>query len=185
MTGTAAGTVAGAALNPERTGPYSLVDIAQQLVAGDKGLLAADASVPTCNTRFAELGIPQDEPTRRAYRELLLTTPGLGESISGVILCDETIRQHTRGGVAFLTVLARAGIVAGIKVDLGAKPLAGRPGEEVTEGLDGLEPRLSEYAAMGAPFAKWRAVFSIGEATPSRACVEANAHALARYAALC
>ncbi len=183
MTGAATGT--GVDLDPAPAAMNSLVDIAQQLVVGDKGLLAADESVPTCNRRFAELGIPQDEPTRRAYRELLLTTPGLGRSISGVILCDETIRQHTIGGIAFLTVLAQAGIVPGIKVDLGAKPLAGCPGEKVTEGLDGLEPRLSEYAAMGARFAKWRAVFSISDAIPSRACIEANAHALARYAAAC
>ncbi|MEO6999509.1 MAG: class I fructose-bisphosphate aldolase [Terracoccus sp.] len=162
-----------------------MVDIAQQLVAGDRGLLAADESVRTCNGRFARLGIPQDEPARRAYRELILTTPGLGESISGVILCDETIRQLTSDGAPFLTVLAQAGIIAGIKVDLGAEPMAAHPGEKVTAGLDGLEPRLREYARMGARFAKWRAVFTIGEATPSRACVEANAHALARYAALC
>lgn len=163
----------------------SLVDTAQVLVADDKGLLAIDESTGTCNRRFARLGIPQDEPTRRAYRELLLTTPGLGDCISGVILYDETIRQHTRGGVVFLTVLAEAGIVAGIKVDLGAKPMAGHPGETVTEGLDGLRERLREYARMGARFAKWRAVFTVGDATPSRACTEANAHALARYAALC
>jgi len=163
----------------------SLVAIAQLLVAGDKGLIAIDESIPTCNKRFARLGITQDEPARRAYRELILTTPGLGDAISGVILYDETIRQHTRDGVAFLTVLAQAGIPAGIKVDLGAKPMAGHPGEKVTEGLDGLRQRLSEYARMGARFAKWRAVFTIGESTPSQACVEANAHALARYAALC
>jgi fructose-bisphosphate aldolase class I len=163
----------------------SLVDVAQKLVGGDKGLLAIDESIPTCNKRFARLGITQDEQTRRSYRELILTTPGLGDCISGVILCDETIRQHTSDGVAFLTVLAQAGIVAGIKVDLGAKQMAGHPGEKVTEGLDGLRQRLSEYAQMGARFAKWRAVFTIGELTPSRACVEANAHALARYAALC
>ncbi len=163
----------------------SLVNVAQLLVGGDKGLLAIDESTSTCNKRFARLGIAQDEPARRAYRELILTTLGLGDAISGVILYDETIRQRTRGDVAFLTVLAQAGIVAGIKVDLGAKPMAGHPGEKVTEGLDGLRQRLGEYARMGARFAKWRAVFIIGEATPSRACVEANAHALARYAALC
>jgi fructose-bisphosphate aldolase class I len=163
----------------------SLVDVAQSLTCGDKGLLAIDESIPTCNKRFAPLGITQDEPTRRAYRELILTTPGLGDDISGVILSDDMIGQHTSDGVAFLTVVARAGIVAGIKVDLGAKPMAGHPGEKVTEGLDGLRQRLSDYAAMGARFAKWRAVFTIGAATPSRACVEANAHGLARYAALC
>lgn len=163
----------------------SLVDIGQMLVAGDKGLLAIDESIPTCNKRFAALGITQDEEARRAYRELIVTTPGLGDFMSGVILYDETIRQHTSAGVPFLDVLARAGIVAGIKVDLGAKPMAGHPGEKVTEGLDGLRQGLDEYAGMGARFAKWRAVFVIGDSTPSRACVEANAQALARYAALC
>ena len=166
------------------TGP-SLVATARQLMAGGKGLLAADESTGTCNRRFARLGITQDEPTRRAYRELLLTTPGLADCISGVILFDETIRQRTSSGVAFLTVLAQAGIVPGIKVDLGAQPLAGHPGEKVTEGLDGLRERLAEYARMGARFAKWRAVFTIDGSTPSRACLEANGHALARYAALC
>ncbi|HZW45585.1 MAG TPA: class I fructose-bisphosphate aldolase [Dermatophilaceae bacterium] len=163
----------------------SLVDTAQALLAGDKGLLAIDESIPTCNSRFARLGITQDEQTRRAYRELIVTTPGLAECISGVILSDETIRQHTTDGVPFLTVLAAAGLIPGIKVDLGATPLAAHPGERVTEGLDGLRERLAEYAALGARFAKWRAVFSIGDVTPSLACVEANAHALARYAALC
>ncbi|MGX6607024.1 class I fructose-bisphosphate aldolase [Micromonosporaceae bacterium Da 78-11] len=163
----------------------SLVDTARLLVTGGKGLLAIDESIPTCDSRFAALGITEDGPTRRAYRELILTTPGLGDGISGVILYDETIRQHASDGVAFLTVLAQAGIVAGIKVDLGAKPMAGHPGEKVTEGLDGLRERLGEYARMGARFAKWRAVFTIGALTPSRACIEANAHALARYAALC
>ena len=114
-----------------------------------------------------------------------MTTPGLDDSISGVILCDETIRQHTSGGDAFAAVLVNAGIVPGIKVDLGAQPMAAHPGEKVTEGLDGLRERLAGYAALGARFAKWRAVFTIGETLPSRACVQANAHALARYAALC
>lgn len=173
------------ALLPRPADMNMLVDVAQALVADDKGLLAADESIPTCNKRFAALGIAQDEPTRRAWRELILTTPGLRDCISGVILCDETIRESTRDGIPFLDVLAEAGILAGIKVDLGAKPMAGHPGEKVTEGLDGLRQRLNEYARMGARFAKWRAVFSIGDATPSRACIEANAHALARYAALC
>jgi fructose-bisphosphate aldolase class I len=172
-------------LLPPPAGLGSLVDTARLLVGGDKGLLAIDESTSTCNRRFARLGIAQDEPTRRAWRELILTTPGLGDAISGVILVDETIRQRTRGGTAFLTVLAQAGITAGIKVDLGATPLAGHPGETVTEGLDGLRQRLGEYARMGARFAKWRAVLTIGDGTPSRACVTANAHALARYAALC
>ena len=162
-----------------------LVAAANALVAGDKGLLAIDESIPTCNKRFARLGIAQTEHNRRAYRELIVTTPGLGNSITGVILCNETIRQHTTAGEAFATVLVNAGIVPGIKVDLGAKPLAAHPGEKVTEGLDGLRERLAEYAALGARFAKWRAVFTIGESVPSRACVQANAHALARYAALC
>ena len=162
-----------------------LVAAANALVAGDKGLLAIDESIPTCNRRFARLGIPQSECNRRAYRELIVTTPDLADSISGVILCDETIRQYTTDGDAFATVLVNAGIVPGIKVDLGAKPMAVHLGEKVTEGLDGLRERLAEYAALGARFAKWRAVFTIGESVPSRACVQANAHALARYAALC
>jgi fructose-bisphosphate aldolase class I len=162
-----------------------VVATANALVAGDKGLLAIDESIPTCNKRFARLGIGQTEQDRRAYRELIVTTPGLGDSISGVILCDETIRQRTTNGDTFAAVLVDAGIVPGIKVDLGAKPLAAHPGEKVTEGLDGLRERLAEYVALGARFAKWRAVFTIGETIPSRGCVQANAHALARYAALC
>ncbi len=164
-------------------------DIARALVAGDKGLLAIDESITTCNKRFARLGITQDEATRLAYRGMILTTPGLPEAINGVILYDETIRQHTRDGVPFLTVLAEAGIIAGIKVDRGAPAMAGHPREKVTEGRDGLRERLAEYAVMGARFAKWRAVTissdTPGASTPSRACIEANAHALARYAALC
>jgi fructose-bisphosphate aldolase class I len=162
-----------------------LIAAANALVAADKGLLAIDESIPTCNKRFGWLGIAQTEHNRRAYRELIVTTPGLGDSISGVILCDETIREHTTDGNGFAAVLAEMGIVPGIKVDLGAHPMAGHPGEKVTEGLDGLRARLLQYAAMGARFAKWRAVFTIGASTPSRACVQANAHALARYAALC
>ncbi len=162
-----------------------LIAAANALVAADKGLLAIDESIPTCNKRFARLGIAQTEHNRRAYRELIVTTPGLADSISGVILSDETIREHTTGGLAFAAVLANRGIVPGIKVDLGAHPMAGHPGEKVTEGLDGLRERLAHYAAMGARFAKWRAVFTISQTTPSPACIEANAHALARYAALC
>jgi fructose-bisphosphate aldolase class I len=165
--------------------PPRLAAAANALVAGDKGLLAIDESIPTCNKRFGRLGIAQTEFNRRAYRELIVTTPDLADSISGVILCDETIRQYTTDGDAFATVLVNAGIVPGIKVDLGAKPMAVHLGEKVTEGLDGLRERLAEYAALGARFAKWRAVFTIGESVPSRACVQANAHALARYAALC
>ena len=163
----------------------SLKDIATSLVADDKGLLAMDESNPTCNKRFAALGIPQNEESRRGYRELILTTPGLGDSISGVILHDETIRQRRKDGTSFLKVLSDGGIIPGIKVDTGAKDLAGHPGERITEGLDGLRERLGEYFEMGARFAKWRAVIAVSNALPSRSCLEANAHALARYAALC
>jgi fructose-bisphosphate aldolase class I len=162
-----------------------LVDTAQLLFAGDKGLLAMDESTPTCNKRFAPLGIAQTAEARRAYRELIVTAPGLGESISGAILYDETIRQQRSDGTPFVKALAEAGIIAGIKVDGGAKELALHPGEKITEGLDGLRERLAEYADMGARFAKWRAVIAIGDELPSRACIDANAHALARYAALC
>jgi fructose-bisphosphate aldolase class I len=162
-----------------------LIDTAKALVAGDKGLLAMDESNPTCNKRFAKLGIPQTEETRRAYRELIVTTPGLGESISGAILYDETIRQRKRDGTPFVKAITDAGIIPGIKVDTGAKDLAGHPGEKITEGLDGLRDRLAEYSQMGARFAKWRAVIAVGEGIPSRAAIEANANALARYAALC
>jgi fructose-bisphosphate aldolase class I len=139
-----------------------LTDTARMLVADDKGLLAMDESTPTCNKRFARLGIPQTEEARRAYRELLITTPGLGESISGLILYDETIRQQKKNGTPFLTVITDAGIIPGIKVDIGAKALAGHPGEKITEGLDGLRDRLAAYAHMGARFAKWRAVLAVG-----------------------
>lgn len=163
----------------------AMVDTAKALVAGDKGLLAMDESSPTCNNRFAVLGIPRTEETRRAYRELIVTTPGLGDCISGAILYDETIRQQTIDGRPFARAVIDAGIIPGIKVDMGAKALAGYPGERVTEGLDGLRERLAEYAQMGARFAKWRAVISIGDRIPSQGCIDANAHALARYAALC
>ncbi len=162
-----------------------LVDTARMLVAGDKGLLAMDESNPTCNTRFANLGIPQTVETRRAYRELIVTTPSLGECISGVILCDETIRQQTKDGIPFVKVITDAGIIPGIKVDAGAKDMASHPGEKITEGLDGLRERLAEYSQIGARFAKWRAVIAVGDCLPSQGCVEANAQALARYAALC
>lgn len=162
-----------------------LMDTAKKLVAADKGLLAMDESNPTCNKRFAKLDIPQTVEARRAYRELIVTTPGLGECISGAILYDETIRQQKQDGTPFLKVLTDAGIIPGIKVDTGAKDLAAHPGEKITEGLDGLRDRLKEYFQMGARFAKWRAVLTIGEGIPSRSCIEANAHALARYAALC
>jgi fructose-bisphosphate aldolase, class I len=162
-----------------------LEETAQTLVASDKGLLAMDESNPTCNKRFAQLGIPQTVEARRAYRELIVTTPGLGECIGGAILYDETIRQQKSDGTPFIKILIDAGIVPGIKVDAGAKELAGHPGEKVTEGLDGLRDRLVEYSRMGARFAKWRAVIAIGDGIPSWGSIEANAHALARYAALC
>jgi fructose-bisphosphate aldolase class I len=162
-----------------------LKDTAKLLFADHKGLLAMDESTGTCNKRFEKLGIPQTVEARRAYRELIVTTPGLGESIGGAILYDETIRQQKSDGTPFLRVLIEAGITPGIKVDAGAKELAGHPGEKVTEGLDGLRDRLQEYFQMGARFAKWRAVIAIGRGLPSWGCIEANAHALARYAALC
>ena len=163
----------------------SLIDIAKAWWQDDKGLLAMDESNPTCNKRFAKLGIPQTVEARRAYRELIVTTPGLGECISGAILYDETIRQQKKDGTPFVKVIVNAGIIPGIKVDMGTKDMPGFPGEKITEGLDGLRERLKEYSQMGARFAKWRAVFAIGESIPSRGCIEANAHALARYAALC
>ncbi|BBP00826.1 class I fructose-bisphosphate aldolase [Sulfuriferula nivalis] len=163
----------------------ALINTAKMLVADDKGLLAMDESNPTCNKRFARLGIPQTVDARRAYRELLITTPNLGVCISGAILYDETIRQTTSKGIPFVQAVIDAGIIPGVKVDAGAKDMAGHPSEKVTEGLDGLRERLKEYAQMGLRFAKWRAVIVIEEGLPSRACIEANAHALARYAALC
>ncbi len=162
-----------------------LIDTARQLVNSGKGLLAMDESIGTCNKRFAALSIAQTEEQRRAWRELIISTPGLADSISGAILCDETIRQRTQDGTPFVEVLIAAGIIPGIKVDAGAKPLAGWSGEKITEGLDGLRDRLSAYASMGARFAKWRAVITLDDDLPSQGCIEANAHALARYAALC
>ena len=162
-----------------------LIDIAQRLVGAGKGLVAMDESNGTCNKRFAALGIAQTEGERRSWRELIVTTPGLSDSISGAILYDETIRQRTKAAALFVDVLNTAGIIPGIKVDTGAKDLAGRPGEKITEGLDGLRDRLKEYAGMGARFAKWRAVITPVQGLPSRGCIEANAQALARYAALC
>ena len=142
-------------------------------------------AIQPATSDLRRLGIPQTEEARRAYRELIVTTPGLGECISGVILYDETIRQGKKDGTPFVKVITDAGIIPGIKVDTGAKDMAGFPGEKVTEGLDGLRDRLAEYSQMGARFAKWRAVIAIGDGIPSRGCIEANAHALARYAALC
>ena len=158
---------------------------AKSMVSEGKGILAMDESNGTCNKRFEALGIPTTEDSRRDYRELILTTPTLSDYISGPILYDETIRQSTKAGVPLLKVIADAGMLPGIKVDTGAKDFAGHPGEKVTEGLDGLAQRIAEYYQMGARFAKWRAVITIGNGLPSRACIEANAHGLARYAALC
>jgi len=162
-----------------------IIKTAATLVADDKGLLAMDESNGTCNSRFAEFGIPQTSDYRRSYRELILTTPGLGESISGVILYDETIRQQMKDDTPFVKAITDAGIIPGIKVDTGAKDMAGHQGEKITEGLDGLRNRLLEYFQMGARFAKWRAVLTVGYGKPSRGCIEANANTLARYAALC
>jgi fructose-bisphosphate aldolase, class I len=158
---------------------------ARALVAPGKGILAADESLPTIGKRFTPLGIDNVEENRRFYRQMLFTAPGIGDAVSGVILFDETIRQSTDDGVPFPEVLQRQGIIPGIKVDKGAKPLAFAPGETVTEGLDGLRERLQEYTQLGARFAKWRAVIDIGENIPTRHCIDANAHALARYAGLC
>jgi fructose-bisphosphate aldolase, class I len=162
-----------------------LGSIAARLTVDGKGILASDESIGTLTRRFDPLGIPSTEQSRRAYRELLFTTAGAAEFISGAILYDETIRQKSSGGKPLAEVLSEQGIVPGIKVDTGAEPLAGFPDETVTEGLDGLRERLAEYHGMGARFAKWRAVIRITDRLPSIACVSVNAHALARYAALC
>jgi fructose-bisphosphate aldolase, class I len=161
-----------------------LQSTARELVANNKGILAADESIPTIGKRFGSIGIESTEENRRAYRDMLLTTPGLQEFISGVILFDETIRQSASDGTPFPALLEKEGIIPGIKVDTGAKDLAFFPGEKVTEGLDGLRERYAEYRELGARFAKWRAVITIAETTPSQFCIDANAHALARYAAL-
>jgi fructose-bisphosphate aldolase class I len=158
---------------------------ARELVAGGKGILAADESDSTIKKRFDKIGLDSTEENRRAYRDLLFTTDGVEEYISGVILFDETIRQSAADGTPFPKLLASRGIIPGIKVDKGAKPLASAPGETVTEGLDGLRERLEEYRGLGARFAKWRAVITIGDGIPSEYCTWTNAHALARYAGLC
>ena len=163
----------------------TLKDTIQQLFANSKGLLAMDESTSTCNKRFAAAGIPQTVEMRRKYRELIVTTPGLNESIGGAILFDETIRQQTKDGIPMARVLENAGIIPGIKVDMHAKPMVGFANEKITEGLDGLQERLAEYKKFGARFAKWRAVISIGEGIPTTQCIEANAQALSLYAALC
>jgi fructose-bisphosphate aldolase class I len=157
----------------------------QQLFADSKGLLAMDESTGTCNKRFAAVGIQQTVEMRRRYRELLVTTPNLHDSIGGAILYDETIRQQTNEGILFIEILNQYGIIPGIKVDMSTQSMAGFPNEKVTEGLDGLRKRLEEYKKMGARFAKWRAVISIGNNLPTTACIKANMHDLARYAALC
>jgi fructose-bisphosphate aldolase class I len=162
-----------------------LQSVAATLVVDGKGILAADETVPTLTKRFDTLGIKSTEQSRRTYREMLFTPAGIGEFISGAILHDETFRQKSSSGTPLTEVLLSQGVLPGIKVDTGAKFLAGAPGETVTEGLDGLRDRLASYREMGARFAKWRAVIRIGGAWPSEACVSANAHALARYAALC
>jgi fructose-bisphosphate aldolase, class I len=163
----------------------ALTAVARVMVAEGKGILAIDESTGTCNKRFATLAIGETAEMRRAYRELLLTAPGLGGYISGAILYEETLHQSTADGTPFVTVMENAGILPGIKVDTGTVALAGAPGEKVTEGLDGLAKRVAEYRALGARFAKWRAVIAIGEGIPTRRCLEANAHALARYARIC
>lgn len=164
---------------------HGLKNTAQRLMADDKGLLAMDESLGTCNKRFEALGIPQTEEYRRKYRQLIVTTPQLEESISGAILFDETVYQKTEDGVSFLSLLEHKGIIAGIKVDQGAVSLAAFPDEKITEGLDGLRQRLESYYALGIRFAKWRAVIKIDEGIPSKACIKANALTLARYATLC
>ena len=162
-----------------------LARIAHAMVAKGRGLLAADESTGTIKKRFDKIKVETTEENRRAYRELLFTTPGMAEHISGVILYDETLRQSTKSGERFADLLSRLGVVPGIKVDGGTKPMPNFPGEVITEGLDGLPARLTEYHKLGARFAKWRAVIDIGEGIPTRTCIETNADLLARYAALC
>jgi fructose-bisphosphate aldolase class I len=161
-----------------------LEQIARALAAPGKGILAADESHGTIEKRFKAIGVESTEISRRDYREMLFTAPGLGEFISGVILFDETLRQKTSSGIPMVEVLRKQGIIPGIKVDKGVQALAGFPGDKITEGLDGLRERLAEYVKLGAQFTKWRAVIAIGPDMPARTCLEANAHALARFAAL-
>ena len=163
----------------------TLESTAREMVSAGRGILAMDESTGTCTSRFEKLGVPSTEENRLGYRSMLVTAEGLSQFISGAILFDETIRQKVNGETPFASYLNSAGIVPGIKVDTGAKALAGHPGEKVTEGLDGLRERLQEYVSLGARFAKWRAVITIGDGIPSDGCIMANAHALARYAALC
>jgi fructose-bisphosphate aldolase, class I len=159
--------------------------VAQAMVAKGKGILAADESMGTIKRRFDSIKIESNDNNRRAYREMLFTTKGVEEAISGVILFDETIRTSASDGTPFAQLLSKKGIMPGIKVDKGPVDIPGFPGEVVTEGLDGLRGRLKEYKELGAKFAKWRAVITIGDGIPTYTCLEANAHALARYAALC
>jgi fructose-bisphosphate aldolase class I len=166
-------------------GAHELHDTARAIVAGHKGILAADESTGTIKKRFDAIGVESTEENRRFYRQLLFAAQGMEDAIGGVILYDETIRQSADDGTPFPELLSAKGVVPGIKVDTGAHDQAGFPGEKVTEGLDGLRGRLEEYRALGARFAKWRAVITIGEGIPSVACIRANAHALARYAGLC
>jgi len=161
-----------------------LAEISAALVAPGKGILAADESTATIKRRFEAIGVENTEPNRRAYRELLFRTPGIDQFISGVILYDETIRQKAADGTPLVKILKDQGILPGIKADVGAKPLAFSPTEVVTEGLDGLRERLIEYRGLGAVFSKWRAVIAIGDGIPTEYCIDVNAHALARYAAL-
>jgi fructose-bisphosphate aldolase class I len=163
---------------------HEMETTARAMVAPGKGLLAADESFPTIEKRFKSIGLESTEQNRVAYREMLFSTPGLGEAISGVILFDETIRQKASGGTPLVELLGSQGIIPGIKVDQGAKAMAGFPGEKITEGLDGLRDRLKEYRGLGARFTKWRAVITIGPGIPTRTCIDANAEGLARYAGL-
>ena len=162
-----------------------LINTAKALVPEGKGILAADESTRSTERRFARLNVPHTAEKRQEYRDMMFTTPGLEEYISGVIMFDESLRQNAHDGTPFPEYLEKKGIISGIKVDMGFVDLAGFPGEKITQGLDGLRERLVEYGVLGARFAKWRAVITIGEGIPSDACLEANAHALARYAALC
>src|SRR5256714_2829800 len=163
----------------------NLEAMAKKLVAPGKGILAADESSGTIEKRLKSINVPSTQENRRAYREILFTTAGTGEFISGVILFDETIRQKTRDGRTFVEALEQQGIIPGIKVDKGAKAVANFPGEKITEGLDGLRDRLAEYRQLGARFAKWRAVSAIGDGIPTLNCIASNSEALARYAGLC
>src|SRR5260221_7093737 len=162
-----------------------MTETARAMVAPGKGLLAADESAGTCKKRFDSVNVECSEENRRAYREMLFTTPKLSEHVSGVILFDETLRQKTKDGVNFAEYLKKNGIIPGIKVDAGAQDMALHPGEKVSECLDKLAARMDEYFKMGPRFAKWRAVITIGARIPTQACIDANAHALARYSAIC